>query len=280
LSISFPQSVEEVKEAAAGFSSISKEGCIWNCVAVVDGYHLQTITPAITEVRNVRSFYSGHYKTHGVNIQGACDHHCRFVFFGVAGPGVMGDRDAIKQVELHNLIHSLPGLYSVIGDCAYTPSEKLIPIYRGAEATLPRYDNFNFYASQLRIRIEMAFGLMTKKWGILTRPLSIKMKHIKHVMVCIATLHNFCINERLIEASNGQSRRGGAPLLFTPHNVRFDAHAEHLQELAAQVEFDEAELVLDNPHSHNRERMSREIEALQLTRPINSTRRRRCQQQR
>jgi hypothetical protein len=58
-----------------------------------------------------------------------------------------GNCDAIKQVELHNLIHSLPGLYSVIGDCAYTPSEKLIPIYRGAGATLPWYDNFNFFAS-------------------------------------------------------------------------------------------------------------------------------------
>lgn len=167
----------------------------------------------------------------------------------------MGDRDAIKQVELHNLIHSLPGLYSVIGDCAYTPSEKLIPIYRGAEATLPRYDNFNFYASQLRIRIEMAFGLMTKKWGILTRPLSIKMKHIKYVMICIAKLHNFCIDERLIEGTNQHLRQGGVPLLFTPHNVRFDAHAEHLRERAAQVEFDEAELEFDNPRSHNRERV-------------------------
>jgi hypothetical protein len=50
----------------------------------------------------------------------------------------MRDCDAIQQVELHNLIHSLPGLYSVIGNCAYTQSEKLIPINRGAEATLPR----------------------------------------------------------------------------------------------------------------------------------------------
>jgi hypothetical protein len=74
----------------------------------------------------------------------------------------------------------------------------------------------------------MAFGLMTKKWGILTRPLYIKMKHIKHVMVCFATLHNYCINERLMEASNQQSKRGGVPLVFTPHNVRLDAHAEHL----------------------------------------------------
>ena len=160
LSISFPQSVEVVKKAATGLSlAISKEGCIRNCAAGVDGYHLQAITSAITEVRNhVHSFYSWHYRSHGVNITGACDHHCCFVFFGVAGPGIMGDCDAIKQVELHDLIKTLPGLYSVIGDCAYTPSEKLIPICGDADATLPRYDNFHVFASQLRKRFAMAFG--------------------------------------------------------------------------------------------------------------------------
>jgi hypothetical protein len=77
-----------------------------------------------------------------------------------------------------------------------------------------------------------------------------------------------------MKASNQQSRRGRVPLVFTPHNVRFDAHAKHLRELAAHVEFDEAELVLDNPQLHNREQTSREIEALQLSCPINSMTRR------
>ncbi len=37
-------------------------------------------------MQNVKSFYSGHYKTHGINVQAACNHHCRFVFLGVAEP--------------------------------------------------------------------------------------------------------------------------------------------------------------------------------------------------
>jgi hypothetical protein len=46
-----------------GFQSISQQGCIWNCVAVLDGYHLQIQTPSKTEARNVvRSFFSGHYQ--------------------------------------------------------------------------------------------------------------------------------------------------------------------------------------------------------------------------
>ena len=154
--------------------------------------------------------------------------------------------------------------------------KKMVPIYRGADATMARYDNFNFYASQLRIRIEMSFGLMTKKWGILSRPLSIKMKRMKHLVVCIAKLHNFCIDERLkeVEARMFPRPAGAGELVFTPQNVASDAHTEHVCNLAAQIEFDEAKLLYQNPHSYNRDRMAREIEALQLRRPPKNTRRR------
>jgi hypothetical protein len=99
----------------------------------------------------VRSFFSGHCQTHGLNIQAACDpHNCRFTFLGVAGPGVIGDRDVINTVKLgQSLVADLPGLYCVISDCAYTPSEHLVPIYMGG-ITLQN-DNFNFFAIQLCI---------------------------------------------------------------------------------------------------------------------------------
>lgn len=114
LSIDFPKTTDEVIRAAEGFTSISSQGCIWNCVAVIDGYHLQIRPPSKSEVRNVKSFFSGHYQTYGLNIQAACDHNCRFLFVGVAGPGVMGDRDAIKQIRLGSLIESLPGLSVIV----------------------------------------------------------------------------------------------------------------------------------------------------------------------
>jgi DDE superfamily endonuclease len=103
----------------------------------------------------------------------------------------MGDRDMIKQVPLNDLIEALPGKMCVIGDCAYTPTEHLVPIFRGANARLAIYDNFNYFASQLRIRIEMAFGLMVKKWAVLQRPLSFKLRNINKLVVAIGILHNF-----------------------------------------------------------------------------------------
>jgi hypothetical protein len=268
LSIKFPTTVAEAKEAARGFESISTQQCIWNCVSVIDGYHLQIQTPSKREVKNVRSFFSGHFQTHGLNIQGACDHHCRFTFLGVAGPGVMGDRNAISMVKLGSLVEGLPGLYCTIGDCAYTASEHLIPICRGEIARIPRNNNFNFYASQVRIRIEMAFGLMVKKWGILSRPLSIKMIKIKKLMVAIARLHNFCINERLQENKNKhRDSSNGSTAVFTSTNVAFTAHETMLQENAALFEWEEIDEAFENRWSRNRDRMAKDIEYLQLTRP-------------
>jgi hypothetical protein len=135
----------------------------------------------------------------------------------------MGDQDAINMVKLGSLVNGLPGLYCAISDCAYTASKHLIPIYRGAMAK--RNDNFNFFASQLRIKIEMAFGLMVKKWGILSRHQSIKMIKLKKLMVAIARLHNFCINERLeMQSNNCQGNPQDKSAVFTPRNVRFTAH--------------------------------------------------------
>jgi len=66
----------------------------------------------------------------------------------------------------------LPAGYVCIADCAYQPTEHFVPIFGGNLALKKDNDNFNFFALQLQIRIEMAFGIMTQKWGILQCPLT------------------------------------------------------------------------------------------------------------
>ena len=259
LDLVFPQSDEECKEASRGFESISDHGAIWRCVSVVDGYFLHTRTPPKRLVPNVRSFFSGHYQQTGVNVQAAADHHCRFQFVGVAGPGVMGDRTAIHEVELGGLIERLPGMFFAIGDCAYTPTEHLVPIFGGEQAKIGKHDRFNFYASQLRIRIEMAFGLMVKKWGILQRPMICGLHNVKHVICCIARLHNFVINERLV--GKAQS------VVHTPRDVAFDSHTEALRDLATHIEFNDMVEKCEAAWSKNRDLVVGEIVALQINRP-------------
>ena len=52
------------------------------------------------EVHNIKSYFSGHYQTYGINIQAACGQNCHFLLVGVSGPGVMGDREAVKEPSL------------------------------------------------------------------------------------------------------------------------------------------------------------------------------------
>ena len=58
-------------------------------------------------------------------------------------------------------------------------------------------DAYCYYVSQLRIRIEMAFGLLTMRWQIFKKPLVGKLKNHRHTITAAMKLHNFCINERL-----------------------------------------------------------------------------------
>ena len=83
--ISWPYTKERQLDRATGFTSISTNHALRGCVAVLDGYHLQTITPSKKEVHKVQSYFSGHYQTYGVNIQAACDHNCCFLFLVLVG---------------------------------------------------------------------------------------------------------------------------------------------------------------------------------------------------
>lgn len=70
----FPKTNEELGEAMKGFASKSTDGIIDNCVGVVDGYLLRIKVPSKDEVKNVKSFFSGHYQCYGVNVQAVADH--------------------------------------------------------------------------------------------------------------------------------------------------------------------------------------------------------------
>ena len=103
------------------------------------------ITPTKKTAKNVRSYFSGHYQKYGVNIQACCDAECRFTFLGLGGPGVTKDRTGMKQSGLFDKVESLPPGYVCIGDCAYQPTEHLVPIFGGDLALREENDNFNFY---------------------------------------------------------------------------------------------------------------------------------------
>ena len=58
-------------------------------------------------------------------------------------------------------------------------------------------DGYNYCHSQLRIRVECAFGMLVQRWGILCTafPRNILVKKIVATVVALAKLHNFGIEQ-------------------------------------------------------------------------------------
>lgn len=184
----------ELQRASEGFQSISTQGVIRGCVGAIGGWLCPNIVPPCAVVGNVLSYFSGHYQRYGVNIQAVVDHLCRFIYIAVAAPGSQPNINALNRTNLPDVLAALPLGFFIIGDNAYPASEHLVPVFGGVDHLNVGNDNFNYFLSQCRIRVEMAFGMMTQRFGVLARPLRIYPRHIGTWMETIARLHNYTIN--------------------------------------------------------------------------------------
>lgn len=62
---------------------------------------------------------------------------------------------------------------------------------------------YMYFLSQLRIRVEMAFGLLTTKWRILRNGLNKHNATNKLIIGACAKLHNFCICNKIERTGSG-----------------------------------------------------------------------------
>ena len=144
---------------SSGFAKVSRDELFGGCVGAVDGFFQAITCPLVSEVSNQTSYYSGHYENFGLNCQAVCTHDLTFIYFGVVAPGSTNDIIAITKTDnLMDEIRKLaPGRF-LVGDAAYKLTEHLLTPFTGSQQLDQGKDAFNFYLSQVRIRIEMAFG--------------------------------------------------------------------------------------------------------------------------
>lgn len=139
-------------------------------------------------------FFSQHFETYGMNIQGACDHQSRFLFLGIGGPGSRPDDEALVECPLGDMIENLPGKFCAIADCGYVPTEHVIPQFAGEASAKRKNEHFNDCAYLCTDKIDEAFKLM-ERWELLLSPVCCDTTEIWRLVECIGRLHNFCIDE-------------------------------------------------------------------------------------
>ena len=176
LDIIFPETNEDLKSTELKFANKSSEKIMIGCVGAIDGLFVKVCRPSMKECGyNPQAFFSGHYMAHGLNIQAICDSDRCFTFFGIVAPGNSSDQVAFERTSIHKRIMALPmGMY-LVGDAAYQVSDVVLVPFTGSQRDDPGKDAFNFFLSQLCIRIEMAFGFLQTKWCVLNRPLKVNL---------------------------------------------------------------------------------------------------------
>ena len=112
-------------------------------------------------------FFCGRNKKFGLNCQAVCDVRGRFLDISIMYPGSTSNCLSFQAMSLfHQLEQGIlaPGL-CLFGDNAYLNSTYMATPY--AVTSSGTKDAYNFYHSQLRIRIECAFGMLKHRWAIL-----------------------------------------------------------------------------------------------------------------
>jgi hypothetical protein len=133
-----------------------------------------------------------------LNVQQAlCDASLKFIFIEVAAPGRTSDIRAYRTRcrPMKDWIDQLPdGYFVVLGDSAYPLLNHLLIPFSGTG----RYDQhksaYNYYLSQLRTRIEMAFGRMTSRWRLFHRNLDCTLPVCSKIILAAARLHDELYN--------------------------------------------------------------------------------------
>jgi hypothetical protein len=176
LDIKLPRTAREMDSIRAGFAIRSSNSLMQGCLGAVDGFFVAMSAPDKSDCINVRAYYSGHYESYGLHCQALCDSKLRFLYFGVVAPGKTNDNAAYPLcTDLVNFVDNLPsGLY-IVGDAAYTCTDRLLTPFVGPQKQNVCNDAFNFHLSQMRIRIEMSFGRLVRKFGILKHKLNGKL---------------------------------------------------------------------------------------------------------
>jgi hypothetical protein len=163
--INFSRGEDELRDLAQRWMNVSTcaKGLFWGYIGALDGWFPWTEMPR--GVLNQADYFSVHYKSYGLNIQAMCDPDLLFVHVAVAGPGKINDVHEFNRcMGLINWFESLPDWCFVSVDNAYPLMQKILVLHNSTELWSDSHIAFNFYLSQLKIRIKMALGRLTTKW--------------------------------------------------------------------------------------------------------------------
>lgn len=170
--ICYPKDHSEQRKIASGFQSKSTVG-FTGCAGAVDGIVIWTHRPRKKDAKaadvDAGKFFCYRKNKFGLNCQVVSDVVGKILDISIAYPGSTSDLLSFEASDLwkecdKNEDFLASGL-CLFGDNAYCNTRFLATPFPNVSSG-PE-DSYNFFHSQLRIRVECCFGILVQRWGIL-----------------------------------------------------------------------------------------------------------------
>jgi len=209
--------LERCRHLAAGFAR-KTDGHIRGAIAALDGIIFKVERPATVNTKEVvnPNKFNCRKGFPGVSCQAACDADRRITFVSIDHAASCHDSRAWRTAltskgtrmvdeiasstvipqcddspELAASFRSHPYGFFILADDAYPHSDTMCVPWRSIRDR-PYRDSFNHQQSRGRINIECAFGMLNRKFLVLSRPMMSSITHVRTIVRASAKLHNLC----------------------------------------------------------------------------------------
>ncbi|XP_041983237.1 putative nuclease HARBI1 [Aricia agestis] len=201
--IQVPRSSEEWCRVAEGFQNR------WNfphCIGSVDGKHINIQKPA-----NSGSYYYNYKQSYSIVLMSIVNSSYEFMMVDVGANGKVSDGGVLKNTEFWDRFSSnqlnipqpseLPSTnqtlpYVLIGDEAFQLTSNFMKPYNQAVLTDERRI-FNYRLSRARMVVENTFGILTTRFKIFKRNITLPPQKMRKIVLACCHLHNFLSKRRI-----------------------------------------------------------------------------------
>ncbi|XP_046674805.1 uncharacterized protein LOC124363592 [Homalodisca vitripennis] len=191
----FLSAEEEWKEIGRGFY---EQWNFPNYVGAIDGKHVPIVPPP-----GSASFFFNYQKFHSQVLLGVADYDYKLIYFSFGVNGRVSDGDVLSYCDLYEkMAKKTLGLpqpsvadgtllpYVFIGDEEFELRENLMKPFN---ASVLNYERriCNYRFSRARRIIENVYGILVARFGVLQKPITLRIDRISDVVLACFALHNF-----------------------------------------------------------------------------------------
>lgn len=206
--INFPQHAAtrsdhaaQLAEMAEDFSKISRH-TLSGTVGALDGVVFKMQAPTAEEAKGSSASYFQRKGYFAFGMQGMCDARLRFRMISMRCAASTHDSTAFNSSTFSAFLQAggLPEAYHIVMDEAYPCRGQILSPWKGRSLSAAK-DNMNFFISLHRQVIERAFGVLVARWGILWRPLRVKLSMVPIIITVCCKLHNICMDRSGVKSA-------------------------------------------------------------------------------